>query len=346
MTSSSAVDRRFIAPGIATAMLLASCSSASLSTSRESAVTITQATFFHAGFAAGPAVFTDAAGNPLEERRYEPFGTPIDARIRTGTAFVVGDPDVVARDLNTLNKRTEAVSGWSDHGARWLAPETGRWLTTDPPVEGPDAKFMFAPWRLHPYQYVDQNPVSYWDPDGRELAKLKGLETCHSCDLPRHTIARAPEKLLKNLRGSMQSTRAFIEDRLGPMAIFVPTKLAAAVVKQPRFVIELLDTPRAITRDVAAAVLTSAERCAPLPTLGSIQGAPEPTTVQSTSRPPHLRADFDTRMRFGESSRLREEAEMKRWLEMDTAFVRKAPEQSGSAAGAPSVPGTATGPRR
>src|SRR5262249_37669561 len=33
---------------------------------------------------------------------------------------------------------------------------------------GPDAKFMDQPWRLHPYQYVDQNPIVYWDPDGRQ----------------------------------------------------------------------------------------------------------------------------------------------------------------------------------
>jgi hypothetical protein len=48
-----------------------------------------------------------------------------------------------------------------------MAPEIGRWLTTDPPVAAPDPRFMFAPWALHPYQYVHQNPVIYWDPDGK-----------------------------------------------------------------------------------------------------------------------------------------------------------------------------------
>jgi RHS repeat-associated protein len=84
----------------------------------------------------------------------------------------VGLPDVIGRDLNELNKRTDATTGWSDHGARWMAPETGRWLTTDPPVAEPDDKFMFAPWALHPYQYVHQNPVIYWDPDGRDTNGL------------------------------------------------------------------------------------------------------------------------------------------------------------------------------
>jgi hypothetical protein len=49
-----------------------------------------------------------------------------------------------------------------------MAPQTGRWLTPDPPVKAPDARFMSAPWKLHPYQYVEQNPLVYWDPDGRD----------------------------------------------------------------------------------------------------------------------------------------------------------------------------------
>jgi RHS repeat-associated protein len=113
-------------------------------------------------------VFTDANGNLVEERRYEPFGVPIDARIRSGDTYATGAPDVLARDLIPLGKRTDAATGWSDHGARWMAPETGRWTSIDPPVEGPDAKLMATPWGLHPYQYVDQNPIAYWDPDGRE----------------------------------------------------------------------------------------------------------------------------------------------------------------------------------
>jgi len=50
-----------------------------------------------------------------------------------------------------------------------MAPETGRWLSTDPPVTAPDAKFMLAPWTLHPYQYASQNPAFYWDPSGNDV---------------------------------------------------------------------------------------------------------------------------------------------------------------------------------
>jgi RHS repeat-associated protein len=118
-------------------------------------------TFMHAGFNMGPALFTNDVGNLIEERRYEPFGEPIDAS------------GVGARDLNALNKRTDTATGWSDHGARWLVNETARWLTPDPPVRGPGPSSMQNPWRLHPYQYVDQNPVAYWDPDGNQAKVVR-----------------------------------------------------------------------------------------------------------------------------------------------------------------------------
>lgn len=129
--------------------------------------------YFHVGVGAGPALFTDAAGRLLEERRYEPFGEEIDANLQNGSGgYAVGAPDLVARDLNSLNKRTEVTTGWSYHGARWMAPETGRWLTADPPVKTPSTTQLRSPWGLHPYQYVDQNPVRYWDPDGHDKAVL------------------------------------------------------------------------------------------------------------------------------------------------------------------------------
>jgi hypothetical protein len=36
---------------------------------------------------------------------------------------------------------------------------------------------MAAPWDLNPYQYVSQNPVLYWDPDGRDKVVLPGAGT-------------------------------------------------------------------------------------------------------------------------------------------------------------------------
>lgn len=66
-----------------------------------------------------------------------------------------------------INKEHDPATKWSYHGARWMAPQLGRWLTPDPPVKVPEPKFMYAPWDLNPYQYGRSNPVVFWDPDGR-----------------------------------------------------------------------------------------------------------------------------------------------------------------------------------
>lgn len=119
--------------------------------------------YFHNGIAPGPTVITKTDGTVAEERRHEPFGQPVDFRsgamtIPGSSAF--GDPQ------NILGKLTDRNTGWSDHGARWMAPQTARWLTSDPETKGPNPSMMKAPWALNPYAYVQQNPALNWDPDG------------------------------------------------------------------------------------------------------------------------------------------------------------------------------------
>ncbi|WP_158620001.1 FG-GAP-like repeat-containing protein [Corallococcus sicarius] len=131
--------------------------------------------YFHGGVAAGPVLTTREDGSVHEERRYEPFGAPVDAyREFVGGGSAMGLVDHEDEPLNILNRPTDAHTGWSDHGARWTAPETGRWLTPDPPVKTPDPRFLTSPWGLHPYQYVRQNPVLFWDPDGRQELPFAG----------------------------------------------------------------------------------------------------------------------------------------------------------------------------
>ena len=129
--------------------------------------------YFQGGVGAGPVLTTREDGSVHEERRYEPFGAPVDAYrefVGGGSALVLVDHQ--DQPINVLNHKTDASTGWSDHGVRWSAPETGRWLTPDPPVKTPDARFLTSPWGLHPYQYVRQNPVLFWDPDGRQEAPI------------------------------------------------------------------------------------------------------------------------------------------------------------------------------
>jgi RHS repeat-associated protein len=112
-------------------------------------------TYFHTGVGAGPGAFTGAQGQLTDERVYEPFGAML-----AGTLAV--------DSTGGLNKPVDALTGWSDHGARWMSSETARWLAPDPIVKGPDPKFLGEPWALHPYGYVLNNPTLYWDPDGRQ----------------------------------------------------------------------------------------------------------------------------------------------------------------------------------
>lgn len=137
--------------------------------SHQATWTTEQTIYFHQGFSAGPTMMTDSNGDVFEERRYEPFGVDIDtySGVAGGAGATLGI-DFSREPTNILNKASDEDTKWSYHGARWVSPQTARWHTPDPIVKAPDAKFMAEPWALHPYQYVEQNPVIYWDPDGRD----------------------------------------------------------------------------------------------------------------------------------------------------------------------------------
>jgi RHS repeat-associated protein len=153
----------------AVALLLTGCGTGATTRSARTALTVGQrVVYFHQGIGAGPELFTDDDGAVLEERRYEPFGAPIDALRPAGA----GQVDFASVDQSVLNRPVDPATGWSDHGARWFAPETARWLSIDPPTMEALPELAEKPWSIHPYQYTDQNPVLYWDPDGRQPAKV------------------------------------------------------------------------------------------------------------------------------------------------------------------------------
>ncbi|WP_158620331.1 MULTISPECIES: FG-GAP-like repeat-containing protein [Corallococcus] len=172
-SSSRSRWQRLTAGVLAVAVLGLGCESgvraSSLAIRRQAVWTATGTLYFQGGVSPGPVLITRADGSVQEERRYESFGAPVDAyREFVGGGSAVGTVDHGEEPLNALNNLTDPHTGWSDHGARWMAPELALWLTPDPPMKSPDPKFLAQPWDLHPYQYVRQNPTIYWDPDGRE----------------------------------------------------------------------------------------------------------------------------------------------------------------------------------
>ena len=153
------------------ALVMTSCQS-QVGSSQLAAHTTSRVLYYHVTVGAGPSLVTREDGSVFEERRYEPFGAPIDSyRSLEGGGSSTGPIDFARDPHDILNKQTDPATGWSDHGARWMAPELARWATPDPPVKAPDPRFMAAPWSLHPYQYVNQNPVLYWDPEGAQPAE-------------------------------------------------------------------------------------------------------------------------------------------------------------------------------
>jgi len=136
-----------------------------LGTNRRSAETVWErikTVYFHQGLAVGAVVTTKADGTLEEERRYEPYGHPIEANVG-GT---IGPVDFQREQQNSLGKLTSPNTGWSYHGIRWMQPQTGRWTSPDPNVRDPSTERVLAPWTLNPYQYANSNPLLFHDPNG------------------------------------------------------------------------------------------------------------------------------------------------------------------------------------
>lgn len=111
--------------------------------------------YLHQGVGHGPTVVTDAGGEVIEERVFEPYGTPLWV-----------DADYELERLGYNGKVVDPSTGWSDHGARWHATRFARWLSVDPPLKGPGGLVEHG-LAATPYGFVAGNPVMFWDPDGR-----------------------------------------------------------------------------------------------------------------------------------------------------------------------------------
>jgi RHS repeat-associated protein len=156
--------RPAVAVATAWALLLAPLGCSQTEPVRQGVETVGSRIYFHQGLDPGPTLITRQDGSVEDERRFEPFGEPLDGDLKTKDPY------------NSLNKERDPQTGWSFHGARWMAPQVARWLTPDPSVQSFDAEAMKRPWDLNPYQYARQNPKVYWDPNGADAEVEEDVE--------------------------------------------------------------------------------------------------------------------------------------------------------------------------
>ena len=90
---------------------------------------------------------------------YYPFGLTFNSSERSGY--------LTNRYLyNGKELQPDLDLDWYDYGARMYMPEIGRWGVIDPLAD------KYHP--ISPYVYVSNNPINYFDPDGRKIVDADG----------------------------------------------------------------------------------------------------------------------------------------------------------------------------
>jgi RHS repeat-associated protein len=116
-------------------------------------------TFYHADHVRSTSAITDAAGRPVEEVAYYPFGKVRNHWRARGR----GEKE---RYLFS-QKELDAESGLHYFEARYLAAPLGRFASCDPVVFGDIEGHLAEPQRLNPYSYALNNPLRYEDSTGK-----------------------------------------------------------------------------------------------------------------------------------------------------------------------------------
>jgi RHS repeat-associated protein len=120
-----------------------------------------------------------------EHLEYTPYGELWVEEVRAG-----GEKT----PFRFTGKRLDEETGLYYYGARYLDPQTSRWLSTDPamgeyipqaPVDDearkrngnlPGMGGVFNYVNLHTYHYAGNNPVKYVDPDGRKSGYVRNTD--------------------------------------------------------------------------------------------------------------------------------------------------------------------------
>ncbi|HLD07239.1 MAG TPA: RHS repeat-associated core domain-containing protein [Candidatus Nanoarchaeia archaeon] len=105
--------------------------------------------YFHNDHLGSATVVTDAQGNIVEEKRYDPFGVELAGSSKIGY------------NSKELDRDTEL----NYYGARYYAADFGRFVTPDTVKDS-----LGNPQSLNLYAYTLNNPMKFTDPSGNQAA--------------------------------------------------------------------------------------------------------------------------------------------------------------------------------
>lgn len=113
--------------------------------------------YIHTDALGSVVAVTDASGNVVERREYEPYGAQLVPALQDGPGYTGHVQD--------------AATGLVYMQQRYYDPVIGMMLSVDPVAALSDPTFQF-----HRYRYASSSPYRFFDPDGRRAVAFDGDE--------------------------------------------------------------------------------------------------------------------------------------------------------------------------
>lgn len=125
--------------------------------------------YYHSDHLGSAQLVTDYRGDEYERLEYTPYGeTWVNVKIQ-------GDNERTPMSFRFSAKELDKETGFYYYGARYLDPKYSHWMSTDPALGKYTSKDykgtsggIYNSINLNIYNYGNNNPIKYTDPDGNE----------------------------------------------------------------------------------------------------------------------------------------------------------------------------------